>query len=130
MLSLFSDAANAPEPFQPVFSEGFPLEWAVGRLHGEKARFAEETGYTQTVRAVRAQRHKLIASDSGCELYDLQKDPSELHNLRDVLPKELRSLQSELDKFLTWAHPLAGAETREEDDAQVLQQLRELGYLE
>ncbi len=113
-----------------VFSEGFPLEWAIGRLRAEKAHYVKETGQTQPVRAVREGRHKLIAGAGLRELYDLGEDGKEMEELQMVLPGRATELQQMLDDFVRRARPAAGAETRVEDDPRVLQQLRELGYLE
>ena len=113
-----------------VFSEGFPLQWAIGRLQDEKARLAETQGYTQTVRAVRDGRHKLISGAGRPELYDLVRDGLENEDLQAQLPQRLRDLEKELEGFLSWAMPVAGPQTQEEDDPQVLQQLRDLGYLD
>src|SRR5690606_21746847 len=61
-LSLFHGAPGEPAAPEVAFSEGFPLQWATGRLQAEKARYAELTGHLQAVRAVRDQSHKLIVA--------------------------------------------------------------------
>lgn len=128
--ALALDNGDAQEAPAAVLSEGFPLEWAIGRLQGEKARYARMHGHMETVRAVRKGRHKLIASLERRELYDLQTDYAEEHNLQERLPERADALQQSLQEFIAWARPVAGAQTREEVDPQVLQQLRDLGYLE
>ena len=82
------------------------------------------------MRAAREQQHKLIVADGWQELHDIDKDPGELQDLASVLPAQQGALQRELEQFLERARPVAGAETRVEDDPEVLQQLRDLGYLE
>lgn len=124
------DNEGAHDTTVAVISEGFPLEWALGRLQGEKARYARENGHTRTVRAVREGRYKLISGAGWQELYDVEADGAEEHNLQATLPEKADALQKPLQAFMDWAAPVAGAQTREEVDPQVLQQLRDLGYLE
>lgn len=129
-LALGLDNGEAQKTPHGVVSEGFPLEWAVGRLRGEKAEYARKHGHTKTVRAVRNGQYKLIAGEGRRELYDLQSDATEARNLQTALPEKVDTLQQQLQAFVDWAAPLAGAQTREEVDPQILRQLRDLGYLE
>lgn len=128
-LSKEADGAHA-EPSDVIVSEGYPLEWALGRLQGAKARVARAQGHTQTARALRRAHYKLITNAHSAELYDLAEDGAERRDVSDLYPERVRELQQALDDFQAWAQPAAGAATQEEDDAEVLQQLRELGYLE
>ena len=114
----------------PVFSEGYPLEWAIGRLQTEKARHAALQGHTETVRAVREGRHKLIVASDRRQLFDVQEDAAETKDLQAALPQRVQELQEELQRFVARSRPVAGAQTHDEDDPQVLRQLRELGYLD
>ncbi len=111
-------------------SEGFPLQWAVGRLAGEKAQRAREQGHTEMVRAIRHDGYKLLAGDAWSELYDLAHDPAEVHNLLHAAPEQARQMAAALQQFIHWAQPASAAATREEDDPEIVRQLRELGYLE
>lgn len=128
--ALSLEISQARETFPPIVSEGFPLEWALGRLQGEKARHAREHGHTETVRAVRDGQYKLVSGAIGRALYDLHTDHGETHDLQATLPEKTNALQQQLQAFIAGTTPVAGAQTREEVDPQVLQQLRDLGYIE
>lgn len=83
--------------------------------------------------AVRKGRYKLIAGWRRTpELYDLESDPYEHHDLRDAEPETVRRLQAELRRWLDEEQRLA-AETapveQRELPPEVLDELRALGYL-
>lgn len=121
---------SIPVGEEAVVSEGFPLEWAVGRLDGEKARYAQAHGHTRTLRAMRRDDLKLLEGQGGRELYNLYIDPAETENLLPAMSDEAEEMARQLAHFRRETHPVAEAMTREEDDADVIKQLRELGYLE
>jgi arylsulfatase A-like enzyme/Tfp pilus assembly protein PilF len=62
------------------------------------------------------------------ELYDLDADPGELHNLIAVRPDDARRLRAALERFLE-THAAAGASKIEELDDATRQRLEALGYL-
>lgn len=83
--------------------------------------------------AVRMGRYKLIAGWRRTpELYDLESDPYEHHDLRDAEPETARRLQAELRRWLEEEERLA-AETapveKRELPPEVVDELRALGYL-
>lgn len=119
--------AGAP---QGVFSEGYPLEWAIQRLDGRRADTVRRDGYSHPVRAAYAGDYKLIVARQWEELFNIDVDPTEEHDLRDRLPEVRDALRLQLDKFVESHQPLARAQTQEEIDPQVRRQLRDLGYLE
>ncbi|MGA0199847.1 MAG: sulfatase, partial [Prochlorotrichaceae cyanobacterium] len=92
-------------------------------------------------RAVWMGPHKLIYQDhpiqmhSGIELYDVDNDPQESVNLRDILPENVEVLQDCLAAFCeenpSGVNAILG-ETRAIgfDDPEVQDRLRDLGYLE
>jgi arylsulfatase A-like enzyme len=84
--------------------------------------------------AIRTRTHKLIwSSDQEHELYDLQSDPTEEHNLFSTRCEERRRLQRLLKEWET-EHGLGdmlSAENHREEktDPAVEQRLRDLGYI-
>ena len=62
------------------------------------------------------------------ELYDLDADPGELHDLIAARPDDARRLRAALERFLE-THAAAGASKIEEIDAATRQRLEALGYL-
>jgi arylsulfatase A-like enzyme/tetratricopeptide (TPR) repeat protein len=61
------------------------------------------------------------------ELYDLEADPGELHNLAKKHPDEIDRMRSTLAAFI--ADHTVGTSTTQEMDAEVIHRLQSLGYL-
>jgi arylsulfatase A-like enzyme len=117
-----------PERF--VFSEGYPLQWAIQRIEKNRPGVVQRAGYDQLVRAVYGEEYKLVAWDGRQELYAIRTDPQEITDLSQQLPEQVAELQSQLNQFGEQTRPATTLVQREEDDPAVLQHLRHLGYIE
>ena len=95
------------------------------------ARVSESDGSHD--QAVRDARHKLVRHlpDGTLTLYDLQSDTGETVDLSDRLPDTVQGLGRALEVWTRRAEAAAQSAGRAgEADAESLQQLRELGYLQ
>ena len=103
------------------------LRWAGRRDPGfDRQRFLRQ------LRAVVGPRYKYIwSSDGRDELYDLQQDAGELHNLIDLLPKEAERLAARLESWLEVVpqYEPSNSHISPELDPKVLEALRGLGYV-
>jgi arylsulfatase len=93
---------------------------------GEREYVVAELG--QTI-AVRTADHKLIVDRGGGQgrLFDLARDPGELHDVAAEDPATVKRLESYLRRWRAGLHPIpAGAETL---DDETVEGLRALGYL-
>lgn len=107
------------------------------RRIGDPASSGEASAYAETflprlhygfspLRSLRKGRHKLILAPRP-ELYDLEADPAESHNLFDENPAEAGRLMAELSEIvLADERPEAGAIDL---DADSRERLQALGYL-
>lgn len=118
-------------PFEPdVFSEGYPLQWAIRRIEKERPGLVHTWGYDQPVRAIYRGKHKLITWGQQKELYALPDDPLEANDLSQQLPGQVNDLETQLQHFRQRMEPVATAAYHEEVDPAVLDHLRSLGYIE
>ena len=115
---------------QPVFVEGYALEWAIRRIEWYRPGLVQSSGYDQSARAVYADSFKLIAMGQRHELYDWQQDMAETTDLSMQSPERVKQMRAQLDQFEQQAKPMVPGITRQEEDEAVLEQLRNLGYLE
>ncbi|MEY2976048.1 MAG: sulfatase [Prochlorotrichaceae cyanobacterium] len=126
---------------QPVFSEAVPPQNVINLLKKRQPELIRDRACDRPRRAVWMGPHKLIYQDhpiqmhSGIELYDVDNDPQESVNLRDILPENVEVLQDCLAAFCeenpSGVNAILG-ETRAIgfDDPEVQDRLRDLGYLE
>ncbi len=88
--------------------------------------------YLHGLTALRTANHKLIVHDNGSiELYDLQDDPGEIHNISDEKPEIVTELQEILAQWK--AQNLAQStetESVQEIDTTLAARLQALGYLD
>jgi arylsulfatase A-like enzyme len=81
--------------------------------------------------AIRIGRHKLITSFDdervADALYDVESDPGELHNLAGTEPRLADDLRETLRGLV--AERAETVEMAADDDEEIAERLRELGYL-
>jgi arylsulfatase A-like enzyme len=83
------------------------------------------------MRMLRTDRYKLIWYEGGeVELYDLVADPDELADLAASRPGPREKLSADLAEWMSRRVPRAGSTPFNSEDAEALQQLRALGYVE
>jgi hypothetical protein len=93
----------------------------------------QEYRCNQERRAVWQGRHKLILTgDEGVELFDFRVDPAERHNLATARPEVVKALGERLRAYAARAAvgALTAGEVVQDEDPQLNQRLRALGYLE
>jgi arylsulfatase A-like enzyme len=98
--------------------------------HRSGARFRWNRG--KALWSVTRGRWKLI-QDTGkdtLELFDLEQDPGELHDLSAAEPERVRALASELAEFQRAQAPADGDAVRVPLDEALTEELRALGYLD
>jgi arylsulfatase A-like enzyme/Flp pilus assembly protein TadD len=108
-------------------------------LRAESKKASETPTYSETyyprfhfgwseLRSVQNDRYQLIIA-SDLELYDLQKDPEELHNLIDVRPDVARSLRAQADELMArYSRGALQSDIRKVDE-ETREKLASLGYL-
>ena len=105
-------------PARNVFSESFP----------NSPFGSPTTRFDRTEVAIRSGVYKLIVSDRGKhELFDLSKDPGELHNLTARSIPEAAALETALREWTRQAP--ARQQTPSIDAAQEMRSLKGLGYV-
>lgn len=82
--------------------------------------------YNRSLKCIRSRKFKYImGSDGGEELYNLEEDPSETHNIADDFPEKTAELNSFLTARLKPHHIRAG---RGAFHPKIKERLQELGY--
>ena len=111
-----------PVEMRTIISETYPSEWYL-ELH--------PTRFHRVQRAIFSGDDKLISSTAGQrELYDLDQDPNELHNLCGERASECTSLEGTLQEWLRAATlKLAPASSRQLSKDAV-ERLKSLGYIQ
>ena len=125
-LSLLNGAAST----EAVVTEALPMQYAIDRLEKKRPGIAAAHGYGPGVRALFAEQLKLIAGGGQQELYDLDADPEEAHNLAATRPDDAARLQLALNRWSAAAQPLEAAAQHDDADPELLRHLRDLGYVE
>lgn len=69
------------------------------------------------------------ASDGRCELYELSKDSAEKTNLFRNMPEKAEEMEQALFKWVEENHIVADTRSRDEEDQEILDSLRKLGYI-
>ena len=77
------------------------------------------------LRSLRRGSHKLILAPRS-ELYDVEQDPGEVHDLKEEQPELYEQLRSELDALMAGAE---GGVVAQPMDAETLERLHALGYV-
>jgi choline-sulfatase len=109
-------------PTPPQFRGRSLLSRGEESIYGESMYARDHLGFAP-LRSVRVGRFKYIHAPQP-ELYDLSKDPAEIHNLYDSQKALARSLQ---ERLLSLLSPTAPAQ--KPASPEVVARLRSLGYL-
>ena len=127
--SLLCDRLNYPND---VFVEARPVERMVHRLQHKYPDLEKIHQYDHICRAVFREKYKLITNGiQQTELYNVLSDLKELHNLYANMPKHTDALCQKLNTFVDQTQPIVNsALVDNNEDAIIVQHLRELGYLE
>lgn len=92
---------------------------------------ADVSKYDRALKMIRTDRYKYIWSSKGDnELYDLQVDPGELHNIISEFPGIAASLDRQLAEWSNSFEAAAITDEAPEFEEVVAARLRDLGYLE
>ncbi|MBI5030576.1 MAG: sulfatase [Chloroflexi bacterium] len=87
--------------------------------------------FDRALTMIRDDRYKFIwASDGRHELYDRKSDPSEEHNVIDVLPHVAANLEKQLQEWQSGFKRVEVSTPAPEFDQEVVERLQALGYLE
>jgi arylsulfatase A-like enzyme len=122
--SLLGAAIPADRPIYAEYMRPEPQK----RLFLKRDPGFDFSPYDRRLRSIQVGSLKLIASDRGeRELYDLARDPDELHDLSAARPEDAARLAAQLD---SWARNLAprAAQPAPAIDPEARRALRELGY--
>jgi arylsulfatase A-like enzyme len=100
------------------------------RLMEQRYPTFDTTPLDRRVRALRTDRHKIVwYSDGEVELYDLERDPGELHDLSEQEPALRDELLARLRPWMD-ADDTGKAAPFESRDDDALERLRALGYID
>lgn len=132
-LSLASDGRRSPADSDVAFSEAFPVNTFMHVLEHRNPSVIERMRLRQVRRAVYSGDHKLILADTTPEaLYKLTDDPFETRDILTSAPNVTSDLRRRISALTGSAADdqadEAGAYS--EDDEQVMEHLRSLGYIE
>jgi arylsulfatase A-like enzyme len=133
--SLMRLPQTASKPQPAVFCEAYAPQFALELVERHKPDLLATPYLRATHRAAYDGAYKLIhIEDLYDELYALDVDPGEMHDLVDSEPKSGRDLAERLEQFVDKAASRRPENwSREEvdlDSEMVQQRLRELGYIE
>ncbi len=113
-----------------AFSEAFPPSTFLNVLEHRSPAVVELLRLRQVRRAIYEGDHKLVLAESGVEaLFDVADDPAETHDLAADQPAVSAALADQIDAFVQGISQPLDTRTAEVD-AQIVEQLRALGYVE
>ncbi len=113
-----------------AFSEAFPPSTFLNVLEHRSPAVVERLRLRQVRRAIYAGDHKLVLAESGVEaLFDVADDPAETRDLAADQPNVSAALADQIDAFVQGINQPTDSRTAEVD-AQIVEQLRALGYVE
>lgn len=139
------DDPDVREQFQGVSfhpeTKSDPREYAIAEykapqpsmdaLEKRVGEFPEEIyKYNRSLRTIRSTEYKLIrGSDGSCELYRIENDPVEQHNIATIEPDIAQKLEDELDNWLnSFNHANATGSVSMSQSTK--DRLEDLGYLQ
>jgi arylsulfatase A-like enzyme len=96
--------------------------------HADTARSVQFDGWKLIIGDVEG-RPGSGTDDSMLQLYDLESDPGETRDISSAVPEWVRRLQGMLEEFQSSHRAVAPRPDEDRIDAQVLKDLKELGYL-
>lgn len=121
--------AEQPAPTYLVAENDRPLH-AVSLMKRAFPEF-DTAAIDRRMRMLRTERYKLIWYEGGdVELYDLVADPDELEDLAATRPELREELTADLRAWMSRRETRARPDSFESQDAEALDQLRALGYVE
>jgi uncharacterized sulfatase len=129
-----TNAVNDEEDIESgmAFSEAYPVQTFVHVLEHRNPSVIERMHLREVRRSIYDGDYKLIICGEKVEaLYNVAADPAETHNLIANEPARLAEMQRKLTAFMQQFESASTLESvTAEDDAQVLEHLRALGYIE
>ena len=130
-LSLLHASEGSADAEQGIaFSEAFPPSTFLNVLEHRSPAVVERLRLRQVRRAIYEGDHKLVLAESGIEaLFDVADDPAETHDLAADQPALGAKLTEQINHFVQGINQPTDSRTAEVD-AQIVEQLRALGYVE
>jgi arylsulfatase A-like enzyme len=132
-----AEALNGSDPeAQAVFTEAYTPDTLIRLMQNEDPETIEFFRCNHMRRAIYRDDYKLInVGGVPDELFNVREDPGELHNLIDQEPKVVAELGARLETFFAEAEARRPADweatrLRLEEDAELMERLRGLGYVE
>jgi arylsulfatase A-like enzyme len=132
-VALFEERSRAmAEIYRSKYTELYDL--FIERYIKDK-RFQKEGKFARQLKALYLDNYKYIKeypreSKSQDELYDLESDPGELHNLIDTMPEKAKEMEMKLTEWLAYHEPPIAAPQPAKLDKATKEGLRSLGYLQ
>jgi arylsulfatase A-like enzyme len=137
------DLCNCPVPDALEGVSLVPL-WTIGEAEDDTEVSISEMWRKEWRKERRKERHLIAVRTEGFkyiwdnhhpdepELYDLEADPRERHNIRDQAPELAERLQAYVDAHRKRGAAQAGTNLSAEPefDAELIRRLRDLGYVE
>jgi hypothetical protein len=119
------------EPVEPIFAESLPPEAFVRRLQHHYPQFEDISTFRDTDYALYHKQYKLISQiDKTPEMYAVTTDPNEEINLLDIEHDRYVQLKEMLDSYVDNLLPLSPIILRDNTDSQIMDRLRDLGYVD
>jgi len=120
-LSLPEDVQGKVLPAQerPIIAESYN-NWRKILLYGNR--------FNRDLRVIIEGAFKYIWGTNGCELYNIESDPREQHNLIEEMPDKARAMEAMLDDWLNSFTPVSSHKFTT-IDKETEESLRALGYL-
>jgi arylsulfatase A-like enzyme len=131
-LSLVRATNGKPDSEQGVvFSEAFPPVNLLNILQDRAPTTVERLQLKQVRRGVVAGAHKLaLVGDTVEQLFNMDDDPAEAHNLAAENPALVAALHGEIRQFVASTQPNGHSTPTSDMNPAVLENLRALGYVE